>query len=240
MNTYPIAQAAQNPMNAFNNFLATVKNKSLYQSIFESRKAQCGDNSQLAYYFTEFNGMIFVKSFNDGVIGVGFANKAKNPAFRYFFKTLQDLTAFVQNWANNVLKIVQRKQERQAQKKLEKQQMKNAQDVLNVGDVFICVWGYEQTNVDYYQVVGFKGKKTLLLKEIAKSFQKENPNMSGTCLPSVNDFIDDEIIQKQVSISKNQNGVISARININSCCSASLKLKDEKGNYKEDYYSRYY
>ncbi|STY98551.1 Uncharacterised protein [Moraxella ovis] len=64
--------------------------------------------------------------------------------------------------------------------------------------------------------------------------------MSGTCLPSVNDFIDDEIIQKQVSISKNQNGVISARININSCCSASLKLKDEKGNYKEDYYSRYY
>ncbi len=238
MNTYPIAQAAQNPMNAFNNFLATVKNKSLYQSIFESRKAQCGDNSQLAYYFTEFNGMIFVKSFNDGVIGVGFANKAKNPAFRYFFKTLQDLTAFVQNWANNVLKIVQRKQERQAQKKLEKQQVKNAQDVLNVGDVFRSVWGYEQTNVDYYQVIGFKGQKTVLLRKIRSTNIEFTHYEQGQCVPDVDNFASDEILEKRIDV-KERFGKTEVTVRINSFAIASLKHK-ENGEYTPDNWTSYY
>lgn len=238
MNTYPIAQAAQNPMNAFNNFLVTVKNKSLYQSIFESRKAQCGDNSQLAYYFTEFNGMIFVKPFDGGVIGVGFANKAKNPAFRYLFKTLQDLTAFVQNWANNVLKIVQRKQERQAQKNLEKQQMKNAQDVLNVGDVFRSVWGYEQTNVDYYQVIGFKGQKTVLLRKIRSTNIEFTHYEQGLCVPDVDNFANDEILEKRIDIREHF-GKTEVTVKINSCATASLKHK-ENGEYTPDNWTSYY
>ena len=238
MNTYPIAQAAQNPMNAFNNFLATVKNKSLYQSIFESRKAQCGNDSQLVYYFTEFNGMVFVRPLGDGIIGVGFSNKAKNPAFRYFFKTLQDFTAFVQNWANKILKIVQRKQERQAQKKLIKQQAKNAQDVLNVGDVFKSVWGYEQTNVDYYQVIGFKGKKTVLLREIKRTNFVFTGYEQGQCMPDVDNFASDEILEKRVNVEERY-GKIEVSVKINSYATAHLKHR-ENGEYTPDNWTSYY
>ncbi|MPW68387.1 hypothetical protein [Moraxella catarrhalis] len=238
MNTYPIAQAAQNPMNGFNNFLATVKNKPLYQSIFERRKAQCGDNSKLAYYFTEFNGMIFVKSFDDGLIGVGYANKAKNPAFRYFFKSLQEFNKFVQNWANKVSEITKRKQERQEQKKLEKQQMKNAQDVLNIDDVFKCAWGYEQTNVDYYQVVGFKGKKTVLLRKIAGLITEYTHYEQGTCKPCIDNFIDDEILEKRIDI-RNCFGKTEVTVRMNSFATACLKHK-ENGEYKPDNWTSYY
>lgn len=33
-------------------------------------------------------------------------------------------------------------------------------DTVSVGDVFVSSWGYEQTNVTFYQVLSVHGKKT--------------------------------------------------------------------------------
>lgn len=38
---------------------------------------------------------------------------------------------------------------------------------INVGDVFVDSWGWEQTNVDLYQVVAKPSAKTLIVREIA-------------------------------------------------------------------------
>ena len=32
---------------------------------------------------------------------------------------------------------------------------------VSVGDVFVSSWGYEQTNVNFYQVISVHGKKTV-------------------------------------------------------------------------------
>lgn len=43
-------------------------------------------------------------------------------------------------------------------------------DGVRVGDIFYVSWGYEQTNVDFYQVVALKGKKTAVVREIAGEY----------------------------------------------------------------------
>ena len=39
---------------------------------------------------------------------------------------------------------------------------------VKIGDVFYDSWGYEQTNIDFYQVVGLKGKTMVELKPVQK------------------------------------------------------------------------
>lgn len=41
---------------------------------------------------------------------------------------------------------------------------------LKVGDILMCSWGYDQTNVDYYQVVALKGKTMISAREIGASY----------------------------------------------------------------------
>ena len=149
------------------------------------------------------------------------------------------MTALVQNWANKILKIVQKKQERQAQKKLEKQQEKNVQDILNVGDVFRSVWGYEQTNVDYYQVIGFKGKKTVLLREIKRTNIEFTHYEQGHCVPDVDNFASDEILEKGINTYINRFGKTEVAVKINSFATARLKHK-ENGEYTPDNWTSYY
>ena len=40
---------------------------------------------------------------------------------------------------------------------------------VKVGDMFCDIWGYEQTNVDFYQVVDLKGSATVVLKPVNKN-----------------------------------------------------------------------
>lgn len=37
---------------------------------------------------------------------------------------------------------------------------------VKVGDIFYMSWGYEQTNVDFFQVVALKGKTQVVIKEV--------------------------------------------------------------------------
>ena len=52
-----------------------------------------------------------------------------------------------------------------------KQEQKNYLGV-KVGDIFIFSWGYEQTNVNYFQVVSLKGSKQVIIKEISYEITK--------------------------------------------------------------------
>ena len=47
-----------------------------------------------------------------------------------------------------------------------KQDKKNYLGV-KIGDIFVFSWGYEQTNINYFQVVGLKGTKQVIIREIA-------------------------------------------------------------------------
>lgn len=49
---------------------------------------------------------------------------------------------------------------------------------VHVGDIFYSSWGYEQTNVDFYQVVELRGKHTAIISEICGK-TRVTGNMSG-------------------------------------------------------------
>jgi hypothetical protein len=68
---------------------------------------------------------------------------------------------------------------------------------LVVGDVLVNSWGYEQTNVDYYQVTALVGKATVELRIIGKQCV-ETSSMVGVCTPLLDSFTSAAVFRKRV------------------------------------------
>jgi hypothetical protein len=52
---------------------------------------------------------------------------------------------------------------------------------VNVGDIFVCSWGYDQTNIDYYKVVAVKNK-SVVIAGIGQT-RKYTGHMQGETMP---------------------------------------------------------
>lgn len=63
---------------------------------------------------------------------------------------------------------------------------------VKLGDIFCFTWGYEQTNINFFQVVGVRGKM-IDLKEIAQKFSDRDTgnSMSAYTLPIPDQFVED-------------------------------------------------
>lgn len=46
---------------------------------------------------------------------------------------------------------------------------------VKVGDLFYCSWGYEQTNVDFFQVIALVGESSVRIREVAPKRISEEP-----------------------------------------------------------------
>ena len=46
---------------------------------------------------------------------------------------------------------------------------------VKVGDIFSASWGYEQTNVDFFQVIALVGKTSVRVREVYPRMIEENP-----------------------------------------------------------------
>ena len=85
---------------------------------------------------------------------------------------------------------------------------------LELGHVFYSMWGYEQTNINFYQVIEIKGTKTVVLREL-KQIRNATGDMQGTCAPALNDFCDhSQPIMRRVGADK--------RVKISDCQSGRL------------------
>jgi hypothetical protein len=60
---------------------------------------------------------------------------------------------------------------------------------VKVGDIFVMSWGYDQTNVDYFQVVELKGSQMVKIREIASKFVRAASPMSGYVKPVKDAFL---------------------------------------------------
>ena len=69
------------------------------------------------------------------------------------------------------------------------------QHTFKVNDIISYEWGYDQTNVYFYQVVGVT-PKTIKLRRI-RSATTENGFMSGSAKPLIDNFKDTDIIVKK-------------------------------------------
>ena len=129
---------------------------------------------------------------------VGFAGKAIKPTFNYWFKSEDKRTAYVADWFKAQAANKTRKQAKQEERKASLSKPHN----LNVGDILRASWGYEQTNIDYYQVTALVGIRTVEIRKIGCE-SIETMAMQGESVPCKNAFIG-KPMRKQVSTYDNQ------------------------------------
>jgi hypothetical protein len=76
---------------------------------------------------------------------------------------------------------------------------------LVVGDVLRSSWGYDQTNIDYYQVTAVVGAQMVEIREIAQQ-REETHWQTGVCVPAPGQFTG-EPMRKRVSDYGNRDSV---------------------------------
>lgn len=95
----------------------------------------------------------------DQPIAQFFIGKQAKPAWHIRFHDNESMKAYILKDISKLMSYEDRKVERAAERKAKVLEVK-------VGDLFVSSWGYEQTNVDFYQVIAVKGK-TFTIREIA-------------------------------------------------------------------------
>lgn len=110
-----------------------------------------------------------------GLRALGFAGRSGKPAFFYRFGSVERREAYVKNWLAGLEAREEAKRARRAAATVEA-------SGLEVGTVLVSSWGYDQTNVEFYEVVRVVGKSTVELREIAQE-RREDDYMQGSCIP---------------------------------------------------------
>jgi hypothetical protein len=111
---------------------------------------------------------------------IGFWGSAGKPSFHYRFRTAEGRERHIAGFFVNVQGRAQMMAERKAKRTA-------FRHTLKVGDVLRSSWGYDQTNIDYYQVVEVCGKH-VVIREIAQE-SEVTAWEQGKCVPKVGAFI---------------------------------------------------
>ena len=141
--------------------------------------------------------------------------------FNFSFRSEKRMFEHCADYLKSLARAEEFKAERKAKRAAER-----AESVANVkeGDIYVASWGWEQTNVDAYQVVAKKGA-TVTLREIALcSVEGSEQFMADRVKPVKNEFIGAEFKKR----------ITGRSINISSCETAS-PMGD-----REDFYRSWY
>ena len=109
--------------------------------------------------------------------------------WRYVYKTEPEAIEKMFSTFNNLESNIKSHNERKEKARKANADV-NASDFYKVGDIICNTWGYEQTSVDYYQVVKV-GNKTIEVKEICCSIVENSMYSHGMAcevVPALNEF----------------------------------------------------
>lgn len=119
-------------------------------------------------------------------------NKFKNE-YHYRFESVERMNEYVENWIDRVVANKKRREEEKVAQKL--RAAERAKNV-KVGDIFVDSWGYEQTNVDFFQVVAKPSARTVIVREIAcrtEEGSEMSHGMADNVFPVRDAFIGEEM-----------------------------------------------
>jgi hypothetical protein len=115
-------------------------------------------------------------------IGIGFAGQRRQPDWHFRFTTPERLAQHVADWIAGQKRRAEHVAARRAERK-------RAPRGVSVGDILSSSWGYDQTNVDFYQVTALIGSTMCELRRIgARSV--ETGMDRGQCMPHPGAFLD--------------------------------------------------
>ena len=120
------------------------------------------------------SAVVYAYSKNGKPYLLGFHGRAQKPDFHYRY----DNDAQRQDQAKRHFK---RWQDNEAS-------VRRKPRSLVVGDVLRASWGYDQTNIDFYQVVALIGAQMVEIRELAQE-REATEFMQGRCVPLVGQFV---------------------------------------------------
>lgn len=122
---------------------------------------------------------------------IGYVGSSSKPAIHYSYGNPERRAASVKNFLEACIASEKRKADRLADKRAA---MAKPHGV-KVGDVFSASWGYDQTNVDYYEVVELVGKRGVKIREIGSESVSVG-DMQGECVPLPGSFKSEPVLKK--------------------------------------------
>ena len=137
----------------------------------------------------ESSAVVYTYNTNKSVGAMGFQGRRQKPTFHYLFKDVAKRDKYVEEFFESVKEQENYKRQRKAV-----EQAKGRG--LEVGDVMVSSWGYEQTNVDFYQVTRLVGKKSVELRKIGYSDHKTDGFLTGTCRPAPDCFVGEPFVKR--------------------------------------------
>jgi hypothetical protein len=139
--------------------------------------------------YPEYNCIIGIKS--KELIAIAFIGTAGNPAWHYSFRTPEGMQKYINDFLESQKKNLEYKQERKNKRKAPAL----SAVPFKPGDILYDSWGWEQTNVDFYEVVEVRTASTIVLRQIAQNTE-ETGFMSGHTTPRPGEFIGEPIIKR--------------------------------------------
>lgn len=130
----------------------------------------------VAYLFTNVQGK---------PAALGYAGTAGKPAFHFRFATDERRQAFIAEWVKRELAKASTRAEAMAKRQ-------TVVHGLNLGDVVYTSWGYDQTNVDFYQVVNVPTAKTVHVRKLCQT-TTETGFMSGNTQAIADEFAGEKV-----------------------------------------------
>lgn len=155
-----------------------------------------------------------------------FVGRAVNPTLHVYFKTADERSSYLASYRDRMLKAVADRKASVAQRKT----ARLAAHSLKLGDILYSSWGYDQTNVNFYQVVRVNGRNTVTVREIHSSIVSGGdggPTQHVVAVP--NSFVDNASGYRSKPLTRRVDGRNNS-ININS--SEWANLWDGKPQYE--------
>lgn len=119
---------------------------------------------------------------------MAFKGRKKRHDFYFRFPTQERAEQYVADWLREIEEQAARARARREQP-----------HPLTVGQVLVSSWGYDQTNIDYYEVVGLAGAHFVLIRPIRAEVKGYcGQAMSGLCVPVPGDY-QGEAIRRRAS-----------------------------------------
>jgi hypothetical protein len=135
----------------------------------EKKVEYCGGQARIYYY--EYDNKYCARAYR---------GKKQKCDFHYSYKSEAQRAEACDKWVKQVEELIE-------YRRVNRESRKNATHDYKVGDVIVYSWGYDQTNVDFYQVVRVPSNKTVVIKQICTEIT-EDGFMSGKSVARVNDF----------------------------------------------------
>lgn len=118
---------------------------------------------------------------------VAFLGKSFKPCGNYNFQSAERRAA----WLKEIFAGRQATMAYKAKRAAEKKAFVNP---FKVGDLFRTCWGYDQTNVEYYEAVEIRGQN-VIIREIAQG-RKETQWLAGKCTPLPGQYIGEPMTKR--------------------------------------------